>query len=1100
VIKIEFQGWRNIGKKRFFNKTALFALLLISTFAVQTVSSVTMSSLTQTTEPIQQNNIQEQILEYLKQIGIEQDITVQQENIESNNDVITKVPAEPEEIGDSRSTQPNVNPITLDAVPTLVSPSNGATITDSTPYMDWSGGGEYGDFRIQIDNNADFSSPVIDHTLGNFNTFYTVPTPLASDTYYWHVREKDYFTNIWDSYSATWSFTLELSPTEAPTLLLPTDEDYINDDTPYLDWSAVPLATSYQYQIATTTLFFLPTVNINVGGSSATSPHLNDRHYYWRVRGYNSEGYGPWSSVWGFTVDTVAPGSLTLVSPANYLVTSDYTDYTPTFVWNSASGAWRYRLEVDNTADFSSPGIIVHTSGLSYTSGLNLLNGQYFWRVRAYDQADNNGPWSATWRVTINKPVPPAPILVSPASGTYTKDNTPFLDWNAASLAVTYQVQIATTPTFSSIERDITTSSTAYIPSPLPDGAHYWRVRGRDSIGNWGPWSTVWVFIIDTVPPGTTILVSPASWSYTNDNTPTFDWNPATGGYNYQIQISRDLFFSLIFLQSTSTNTIYTPSTVFTDGDYWWRVRAIDRAGNEGPWSAIWLISVDTVPPGTPTPLTPADDTYSNDTTLYLEWTASVGGYSYQLHVDTDAGFGSLDVDYTSENTNYTTSSLSDGVYYWRVRSIDQAGNIGGWSEVWQFTIDTVAPEQIPLYLPGNGVKINDSTPQLQWYGLGDAVEYQILVDTVDVFSSPIINELTSATFLNIVTVLADGDYYWKVRAKDASGNWGLWSATWVFTIDATGPDQPILSSPANDTIISDNTPQMFVGMVATATTYQFQIATTDAFGTLIINVEVASNAYTLISALTDGTYYWRVRAADSLDNWSEWSETWIITIDTTAPDQPILSSPANSTLTSETEPQLVVEVVLTAVNYHFQIATSDSFDTLILDIVVSTNYYDVISALIDGKYYWRVRAADNLDNRSEWSETWVLTIDTTNPAINQPEDIAYDFGSLDNNITWTPTDLHPDTYIVYLNGTELVSDVWTSGDELTISIDGLSVGAYNYTIVVSDLAGNSFTDTVIVTVIVKIPEFSPITGLMIIGLCGAIASLTIKQKFKKKK
>ncbi|MHA1622895.1 MAG: hypothetical protein ACTSVO_12240, partial [Candidatus Heimdallarchaeaceae archaeon] len=1097
-----------------------------------------------------------------------------------------------EEIGDSRSTQPNVNPITLDAVPTLVSPSNGATITDSTPYMNWNGGDTYKDFIIEIDNNADFSSPEVDAHTG-MNTYYTVTTSLASGTYYWHVREQDYFSNIWGGWTGTWSFTLELSPTVAPTLITPTDEDYINDDTPYLDWSTVPLATSYQYQIATTTLFFLPTVNINVGGSSATSPHLNDRHYYWRVRGYNSEGYGPWSSVWGFTVDTVSPGSLTLVSPANYLVTSDYT---PTFVWNSASGAWRYRLEVDNTADFSSPGIIVHTSGLSYTSGLNLLNGQYFWRVRAYDQADNNGPWSATWRVTINKPVPPAPILVSPASGTYTKDNTPFLDWNAASLAVAYQVQIATTPTFSSTERDITTSSTAYIPSALPDGAHYWRVRGRDSIGNWGPWSTVWVFIIDTVPPGTTILVSPASWSYTNDNTPTFDWNPATGGYNYQIQISRDLFFSLIFLQSTSTNTIYTPSTVFTDGDYWWRVRAIDRAGNEGPWSAIWLISVDTVPPGTPTPLTPADDAYSNDTTLYLEWTASVGGYSYQLHVDTDAGFGSLDVDYTSENTNYTTSSLSDGVYYWRVRSIDQAGNIGGWSEVWQFTIDTIAPEQIPLNLPGNGVTINDPTPQLQWYELGDAVEYQILVDTVDVFSSPIINELTSATFLNIVTVLADGDYYWKVRAKDASGNWGLWSAIWAFTIDATGPDQPILSSPANDTIISDNTPQMFVGIVATATTYQFQIATTDAFGTLIINVEVASNAYTLISALTDGTYYWRVRAADSLDNWSEWSETWvftidatapdqpilsspangtlsndnlpqlvagivstavtyqfqiatsdsfdtlildiivptnyydvvsalidgkyywrvraadsldnwsewsetwIITIDTTAPDQPILSNPANSTLTSVTEPQLVVEVVLTAVTYHFQIATSDSFDTLILNIEVPENYYDVVSALIDGKYYWRVRAADNLDNWSEWSETWVLTIDTTNPTINQPEDIAYDFGSLDNNITWTPTDLHPNTYAIYLNGTELVSDDWTTGDEITISIDGLSVGAYNYTIVVTDLAGNSLTNTVIVTVLATIQEFSPITGLMIIGLCGAIASLTIKQKFKKKK
>ncbi len=69
-----------------------------------------------------------------------------------------------------------------------------------------------------------------------------------------------------------------------------------------------------------------------------------------------------------------------------------------------------------------------------------------------------------------------------------------------------------------------------------------------------------------------------------------------------------------------------------------------------------------------------------------------------------------------------------------------------------------------------------------------------------------------------------------------------------------------------------------------------------------------------------------------------------------------------------------------------------------------------------------------------------------------------------------------------------------------TILIDGLAVGAYNYTIVVSDLAGNSFADTVIVTVLVKIPEFNPFIGLMIIGLCVVIPILAIKQKFKKKK
>ncbi len=1093
MMKKIYQGRRNIGKNRIFNKSALITLLIISAFTVQTVSSVTMSSLTETTESSQQIDIQDLILEYLQQGGGEQELSIQQTDIE-NMDLDFKSPKDEDETGCSKGIeQPTVGPISLDAVPTLVSPSNGATITDRTPYMDWTGV-EYQDFIIEIDNNADFSSPVVDVHTG-MNSYYTVTTSLASGTYYWHVREQDYFSNIWGGWTGTWSFTLELTPTVAPTLLLPTDEEYINDDTPVFDWSDVPLATGYRIQVATSTFFLLPEVDGTVTGSAAQSPHLNDRHWYWRVRGYNSEGYGPWSAVWGFTVDTVAPGGLTLVSPTNNLVTSDYT---PTFNWNAASGAWRYRLEVDNTPDFSSPGITVHTSGLSYTSGLNLLNGQYYWRVRAYDQADNNGPWSAVWRVIINKPVPPAPILVSPASGTYTNDNTPILDWNAASLAVAYQVQIATTPTFSTTERDITTGSTAYSPSPLPDGAHYWRVRGRDSIGNWGPWSTVWVFIIDTVPPGIVTLVSPTSTSYINDNTPYLDWNVASGAYEYQIQIDYDFLFAPAYIDYTGTNTYYTAPTL-SNTDFWWRVRAIDRAGNVGPWSAVWLFTVDTVPPGTPTLVSPLDDSYTNISSPYLDWNTATGGATYQLHVDNDNDFSSLAVDYTSGNTFYTLPVLGDGTYYWRIRSIDLAGNIGGWSEVWQFTIDTVAPAQVPLYLPGNGVTINDPTPQLQWYGIGDAVEYQILVDTVDVFSSPIINELTSATFLSIVTVLADGDYYWKVRAKDVSGNWGLWSATWVFTIDATGPNQPILSSPANDTIISDNTPQMFVGMVATATTYQFQIATSDDFGTLIINVEVASNAYTLISALTDGTYYWRVRAADSLDNWSEWSEIWLFTIDTTGPTQPTLTSPANETLNSDNTSYFEWTTVIDGTLYQLQVDNNWDFNSAIVDYTSGTIYYTT-PTLADGTYYWRVRAADGLDNWGEWSETWVFTIDSTYPVIDQPEDIIYDFGDLNNNITWTPTDLHPDTYTIYLNETDISSDTWISGNNITISIDGLSVGVYNYTIIVLNLAGNSFTDTVIVTILVKISEFNPITGLLIVGLCVAITVLTIKQKFKKKK
>ncbi|GAH54065.1 unnamed protein product, partial [marine sediment metagenome] len=69
---------------------------------------------------------------------------------------------------------------------------------------------------------------------------------------------------------------------------------------------------------------------------------------------------------------------------------------------------------------------------------------------------------------------------------------------------------------------------------------------------------------------------------------------------------------------------------------------------------------------------------------------------------------------------------------------------------------------------------------------------------------------------------------------------------------------------------------------------------------------------------------------------------------------QPSLSSPVNGTISNDNQPQLVVGIVSTAITYQFQIATSDSFDTLIINIIVSSNGYDLESVLIDGTYYWR--------------------------------------------------------------------------------------------------------------------------------------------------
>ncbi|MHA1938099.1 MAG: hypothetical protein ACXACD_17860 [Candidatus Thorarchaeota archaeon] len=92
---------------------------------------------------------------------------------------------------------------------------------------------------------------------------------------------------------------------------------------------------------------------------------------------------------------------------------------------------------------------------------------------------------------------------------------------------------------------------------------------------------------------------------------------------------------------------------------------------------------------------------------------------------------------------------------------------------------------------------------------------------------------------------------------------------------------------------------------------------------------------------------------------------------------------------------------------------------------------------------------------------------DKTAPVLNHPDDIGYfEGGSSGESITWIPSDDYPLSYGVMLDGTILMSGDWNSSAEsIVVPVWGLSAGEYNYTIEVTDFAGNTATDTVIVSV-----------------------------------
>jgi hypothetical protein len=112
-------------------------------------------------------------------------------------------------------------------------------------------------------------------------------------------------------------------------------------------------------------------------------------------------------------------------------------------------------------------------------------------------------------------------------------------------------------------------------------------------------------FTMDFLAPPIPVLISPPLLTKAS-STPVLDWQDVSdpSGVTYTLQISADAKFNLLILDKEGlTSSEYQLSkqeelnTVSKEEPYYWRVKAIDGAGNEGAWSTPFTFYVGTIIP-----------------------------------------------------------------------------------------------------------------------------------------------------------------------------------------------------------------------------------------------------------------------------------------------------------------------------------------------------------------------------------------------------------------------------------------------------------------------------------------------------------------------
>ncbi|KAF0107644.1 MAG: endonuclease/exonuclease/phosphatase [Anaerolineaceae bacterium] len=284
-----------------------------------------------------------------------------------------------------------------------------------------------------------------------------------------------------------------------PSIITPANGEHLLTNRPDFDWTDVPGARFYQWQVSRYPNFSV----LHSWATTIVSQYTPARELffpeqlYWRVRAYGPWGFGPWTTASTFFTAN-APRTPVLVSPAiNALI----YDYTPRLDWAlpflpAGTTLDYYQVQVATDVAFSALVINEKVYGLvnsEYTPLTNLNpNTKYYWRVRAFNTAGEYTGWSLTryFRTAIAPPV-----LNTPPNGSATTNRRPTFDWNDASGATFYALQVSRNSTFTSLVFSVNVTSSTFTPLVnLPLGTLYWRVR---AYGPNGPslWSSTFNFI-----------------------------------------------------------------------------------------------------------------------------------------------------------------------------------------------------------------------------------------------------------------------------------------------------------------------------------------------------------------------------------------------------------------------------------------------------------------------------------------------------------------------------------------------------------------------------------------------------------------------------
>ncbi|MCX5684363.1 MAG: fibronectin type III domain-containing protein [Planctomycetota bacterium] len=533
--------------------------------------------------------------------------------------------------------------------------------------------------------------------------------------------------------------------TTAPSPISPGGMQQPTPNPPPFTWSALNTAATYDIDVWNDMVY-------SSTGTTWTRPtgFTPNATNWWRVRGVNALGAGPYSAWASFTVPPIPIGTVNLIGPLGTLPTQPNP---PQFSWTVATNATGYNIELWNIGTYTS-------AGVTWTPAAPLLSGQtIWWRVQGTNGL-STGAWTAWQTIFITPLAIGAANPIGPINAQPNSPNPPAFTWSAATNAVAYDLDIWLDKTYS------VAGTTWTAAGPYATGqVVWWRVRGKNGgdVGAYSAWAS---FTVTPLVIGAANPIGPTGTLPNAPNPPAFTWTAATNAAAYDVDVYLDKTYSVV-------GTTWTAAGPFTTGQVvWWRVRG-KNGGDIGAYSAWASFTVTPVPIGASNPIGPTGTLPNAPNPPAFTWSAATGANAYDVDVY-------LDKTYTVAGATTWTSAtpfITGQVVWWRVRGRNN-GDVGAYSAWASFTITPVpigaANPIAPQGAQGAGVA---NPPAFTWSAATGANAYD-----VDVYLDKTYTVAGATTWTAAAPFATKQVIWWRVRGRNI-GDVGAYSAWASFTL-----------------------------------------------------------------------------------------------------------------------------------------------------------------------------------------------------------------------------------------------------------------------------------------------------------------------------